>query len=218
MHGLRLRLEGLYFATFRKPTTTSVILTHTIPPYTTIRGLISNALGLRRDDLRVQEWFRIGIKPVKEIETSREMAKILKLKGTGRKFQREFPSSPLFREFIVNPIYDVFLAGEKSRIEKVYGALQNPERPLYLGASDDMADVEVSEPVELEAVEAKEVHSVVEGIYEGCVIEKVPYRFLKRGRKFSVEYKTVSVPRDGAVRLKEAVECVEFDGEVVQVI
>ncbi len=218
MHGLRLRLEGLYFAVFRKPTTTSVILTHTIPPYTTIRGLISNALGLNRDDLRVQEWFKIGIKPVRTMETSREMAKVLKLKGTGRKFQREFPSSPMFREFLVNPVYDIFLAGEQSKIERVYDALLNPARPLYFGSSDDMADVELSEPVKLEAVEATEVHSVIEGIHEGCVIEKVPYRFLKRGRKFSVEYKTVSVPRDGVVRLKEAVECVEFDGEVVQVV
>ena len=218
MYGLKLRLEGLYFATFRKPTTTSLILTYTIPPYTTIRGLISNALGLNRDDLRVQEWFKIGIKPVKDIETSREMAKVLKLKGTGRKFQREFPSSPMFREFLVNPVYDVFLAGEQSKIEDVYDALQNPARPLYFGGSDDMADVEVTEPIRLEAVEAKEVHSVVEGIHEGCVIEKVPYRFLKRGRKFSVEYKTVSVPRDGVVRLKEAVECVEFDEEAVQVV
>lgn len=218
MHGLKLRLEGLYFATFRKPTTTSLILTYTIPPYTTIRGLISNVLGLWRDDLRVQEWFRIGIKPVRDIETSREMAKILKLKGTGRMFQKEFPSSPMFREFLVNPAYDVFLAGEQSRIEDVYKALINPARPLYFGSSDDMAEVEVAEPVKIRVTEATEVHSVAEGIHEGCVIEKVPYRFIQRGRKFSVEYKTVSVPKDGAVRLKEAVECVEFDGMVVQVI
>ena len=217
MHGLKLRLEGLYFITFRKPTTTSLILTYYIPPYTTIRGLISNAIGLRRDDLKVQEWFRIGIKPVRAEETSREMAKVLKLKGTGRKFQKAFPSAPMFREFLVNPAYDVFLAGEQSRIEEVHKALLNPERPLYFGGSDDMADVEVSEPMELEAVEATEVHSVVEGIHENCMIEKVPYKFHKRGRKFSVEYKTVSVPKDGVVRLAEPVESVRFGEEVVWV-
>lgn len=250
MHGLKLRLEGIYFATFRKPTTTSLILTYTIPPYTTIRGLISNALGLHRDDLRAQEWFRIGIKPVKAVETSREMAKVLKLFSREMKFKCEscgnkwivtskpkkcpecnsktfvqipnfkenFPSSPMFREFLVNPVYDIFLAGEQSNIEKVYNALLNPARPLYFGGSDDMADVEISEPVKLKVAKATEVHSVVEGIHKDCVIEKVPYRFLKMGRKFSVEYKTVSVPRDGVVKLREAVECVEFDGENVQVV
>jgi CRISPR-associated protein Cas5h len=218
MYGLKIRLEGLYFTTFRKPTTTSLILTYTIPPYTTIRGLISNALGLRRDDLRVQEWFKIGIKPVKIPEISREMAKVLKLKGTGRKFQREFPSSPMFKEFLVNPAYDVFITGEESRIEEVYNALLNPARPLYFGGSDEMADVEISEPVKIRAVKATEVQGVAEGIHEGCVIEKVPYRFTQRGRKFSVEYRTVSVPRDETVRLREAVECVEFDGVAVQVV
>ncbi len=74
--GLKFRADSPYFTTFREPTSTSLILSYAIPPYTTIRGLISNALGLPRDDLRVQDWFRIGIKPLR-FEKSREMAKIL---------------------------------------------------------------------------------------------------------------------------------------------
>jgi CRISPR-associated protein Cas5h len=218
MHGLKLRLEGLYFTSFRKPTSTSLILTYSVPPYTTIRGMLSNALGLRRDDLTLQEWFRIGIKPVRIGDTSREMAKILKLKGTGRKFQKVFPSSPMFKEFLVNPVYEVFLVDDEEKIERIYKALLNPVRPLYFGASDDLIDIEVSEPTEVEVVEAEEVHSVVEGIHENCMIEKIPYKFHQRGRKFSVEYKTISVPRDGAVSLRESVKCIKFDKEAVWVV
>lgn len=191
--GLKFRVECPYFASFREPTSTSLILSYVIPPYTTIRGMISNALGLPRDDFRVQEWFKIGIKLL-NFEKCREMAKILKLKGTGKKYERTFPSSPMFREFLVEPSYEVFLVGDEERIEKVYSALKKPKRPLYLGGSDDLADIEVFEPVEVEDTEVDEVRCVVEGVHEGCVVEKVPYRFVKVGRAFGVEYKTVSVP------------------------
>ena len=193
MWGIKFKIEGLYFTTFRKPVSTSLILSYVIPPYTTIRGLISNALGLPRDDLRVQEWFKIGIKPL-GFRKCREMAKVLKLKGSGKAYERVFPSSPMFKEFLVGPKYEIFLVGEEEKIEKVYLALLNPKRPLYLGSSDDLVDIEVFEPVEVKEVETNEVWSVVPGVYEGCIIEKVPYKFVKVGKKFEVEYITVSVP------------------------
>ena len=193
MLGLKLRVDCPYFTTFREPTSTSLILTYHIPPYTTIRGLISNALGLPRDDLRVQEWFKIGIIPI-NLEKCREMAKILKLKGTGKKYQRTFPSAPMFREFLVGPSYEIFLVGDDKRIEETHSALLNPKRPLYLGCSDDLVDIEVFDPVEVKEVEANKIWSVVEGVYEGCIVEKVPYKFVKVGRTFSVNYKTVSIP------------------------
>ncbi|HDN73462.1 MAG TPA: CRISPR-associated protein Cas5 [Archaeoglobus sp.] len=193
MLGLKFRVDCPYFTTFREPTSTSLILTYLIPPYTTIRGMISNALGLPRDDLRVQEWFKIGIRSL-NFEKCREMAKILKLKGTGKNYQRTFPSSPMFREFLVEPSYEIFLVGDNERIKEVYSALLDPKRPLYLGGSDDLVDIEVFEPIEVREVEVNEVRSVVEGVYEGCVVQKVPYKFVRVRRTFSIEYKIVSIP------------------------
>ncbi|WP_051920823.1 CRISPR-associated protein Cas5 [Thermodesulfobacterium hydrogeniphilum] len=215
MLGVKFRIEGLYFTTFRKPTSTSLILSYVIPPYTTIRGLISNALGLARDDLRIQEWFKIGIKPL-GFEKCREMAKVLKLKGSGEKYQRIFPSSPMFKEFLVEPRYEIFLVGEEKKIKRVYSAFLNPKRPLYLGSSDDLVDIKVFEPVEVKKVETDEVWSVVPGIYEGCIIEKVPYKFVKSGRLFSVEYKTVSVPVRNEIKGKFNV--IKFYDENIVVI
>ena len=197
--GLKIRIENPYFATFREPTSTSLILAYVIPPYTTIRGMISNALALPRDDLRIQDWFKIGIKPIR-FEKCREMAKILKLKGTGRKYERTFPSSPMFREFLVEPSYEVYLVGDEEKIKKTYSALMSPKRPLYLGTSDDLVDLEIFEPIEVEEAEANEIWSVVGGIHEGCIVEKVPYKFVKVGRTFGVEYKVVSIPTKNPVR------------------
>lgn len=214
MFGLKFRVDCPYFATFREPTSTSLILSYVIPPYTTIRGMISNALGLPRDDLRVQEWFKIGIKPL-GFEKCREMAKILKLKGTGKKYERTFPSSPMFREFLVEPSYEIFLVGSEERIKEVHLAFLNPKRPLYLGGSDDLVDIEVFEPVGVEEVEVKEVRSVVEGVYEGCIVEKVPYKFVKVGRTFGVEYKVVSIPLKAPIQ--EKMDCSKLYNECVVV-
>jgi|Deesub1362B_J571_1020462.scaffolds.fasta_scaffold00745_8 CRISPR-associated protein Cas5h len=259
MLGLKFRVDCLYFTTFREPTSTSLILSYVVPPYTTLRGMISNALGLLRDDLRVQEWFKIGIKPL-GFEKCREMAKIVKLvsreiaykcENCNRKFiskktekkckfcksvdihriqlyKRTFSSqlssaspssdplsSPMFREFLVEPSYEIFLVGDEDKIKEVHSALLNPKRPLYLGGSDDLVDVEVFEPVEVEEVEAEEVWSVVEGVYEDCIVEKVPYKFVKVGRTFGVEYKVVSIP---IKPIHEKIGCIKIYNECVVVM
>jgi CRISPR-associated protein Cas5h len=219
MLGLKVKLDCPYFTTFRRPASTSIILTTTIPPYTTLRGMISNALGLPRDDLSVQEWFKVGIKTVNsDFEKSREMAKILKLKGTGKAYQRDFPSSPMFREFLVESSYEIFLVGDAEKVRVAHSALLSPKRPLYLGGSDEMVDVYVFEPVEVEELKTEEIWSVVEGIHEGCVVEKVPYRFVRVGKTFNVEFKTVSVPMGYPVRVKEKIGVFELEeGEHVWV-
>ena len=55
MLGFKFKIESLYFTSFRKSTSTSLLSSYKIPPFTTIRGLISNALGLKRDDMLVQD-------------------------------------------------------------------------------------------------------------------------------------------------------------------
>ncbi len=205
MFGLRVRLEGMYFTTFRNPTSTSLIMSYSIPPYTTLRGLISNALGFKRDDLSVQDWVKMGIRPLSFSNRSREMAKILKLKGTGETYQRTFPSSPMFREFLVSPVYEIYLVGEDDKIHHIYNALLKPARPLYIGASDDLVDIELSEPAQTKEIKTAEITGIIEGIHENCFVEKIPYKFIKRGKDFSLEYKTVSIPQDDVIYLSEEI-------------
>lgn len=210
MHGFVLRLEGLYFTTFRKPTSTSLISSYTIPPYTTIRGVIANALGMRRDDLSLQDGLKIGINPIKPADRSKEMAKILKLKGDSGVYTRVFQSSPISKDFLIMPSYDIFLAGEYEKINVAYGALANPMRPLYIGSSDDLIDISMSKIVEVNEGYSKNVSGVVEGIHEGCIIEKIPFKFVKNKKEFSLEYKTISIPLEKRIPLKEDVKCWRF--------
>jgi CRISPR-associated protein Cas5h len=226
MLGLKFRVEGLYFVSFRKPTTTAVALTYTIPPFTTLRGLIANALGLPRDSFEVQEWFKIGIKPEGYPQRNREMAKLLKFIKRDKEthYLRAFPSSPMHKEFLVSPQYKVYLIGEKSKITQTYKALRDPQRPLYLGTSDDLIDIDTIELVDIEKVQSDEVYSILDGVYAGCAIENIPYRFVpirdKKGRikEVHVEYKLVSIPRNFPYILEKPVEVWNFDGEFVRVM
>jgi len=211
---MELKIKCLYFTTFRKPTSTSTILTYFIPPYTTIRGLISNALGLQRDDLRIQEWFKIGIKPINiDSKKSMEITKILKLKGTDEIYRRNFSSSPMFKEFLVSQKYEVFLIGNDERIKEIYLSLLDPARMLYIGDSDAMVDISISEPNFVEKVKTNEVWSIVEGANENCIVERVPYKFIKVGKKFDLEYRTISIPCKYPIRLKEAIDVFKLKEE-----
>ena len=78
MKSLSFDVESIYFCCFRHPTTTSIILSFPIPPFTTIRGFLENALGYERDSFALQsEDLFIGIKPLNKIWKSTELAKIL---------------------------------------------------------------------------------------------------------------------------------------------
>lgn len=216
MLGLVFDVEGIYFSYFRQPTTTSLILSFPIPPFTTIRGFLENALGYKRDSFALQnENLLIGIRPIGKIQKVTELAKILKMISRESKpcFKRTFPSAPMFRTFLVNPEYRIYLAGEDKLIKKIAEKLENPSRPLYLGQSDDFVDVKNVKILEVEKTKSKEIHSVVEGVRENCEIIKVPYRFINKGK--DVEMKIISVPKEFPLKLKEEVECFKFGEEYV---
>ncbi len=214
MLGFKFTIESLYFTSFRKSTSTSLLSSYKIPPFTTIRGLISNALGLKRDDLYLQDMIKIGIKPY-PVEMSSEMTKVLKLKKEGQDpFKRYFPSAPIFKEFLIKPKYDIFIAGDSETINKIHSALKNPQRDLYLGSSDDLVDLEVFDCIEVSNGFGKPC-TVVEGLYEDSYLEKIPYKFHKNGRNFSLEEKIISIP-NGAIN--EEMEVFDFYGENIVLI
>lgn len=194
MKGLIIQCEVLYFATFRKPASTSLILTFTIPPFTTIRGMIANALGHQQHDHSLQDQIRLSMRIRDPGCKNVEMAKILKLKESPGPPSTRYPSSPMFREYLVNPKYEIFVGGQAEVITRVQEALMFPLRPLYLGQSDDLVELQTSEVLEVEEAEVDHVHTVVEGIHPGCLVEKVPFTFSEDNGKYAVEYKVISIP------------------------
>lgn len=210
MKGLRFEIETLYFSTFRKPTSTSLILTYSIPPFTTIRGLLSNALGLQRDDLSLQEQIKIGIAVKQFGYKNVELAKILKLKETPGERTVQYPSSPMFREFIVNPQYSIYIGGDDEIIKRIYESLNDPERPLYLGQSDDLVEINVTQPIEINATESNEISSSVEGVFPDAIVEKVPFKFRKDEKDYSVDYLIVSIFKTIPIDLQNSIKCYKF--------
>ena len=217
MKGLILEIEVLYFSTFRKPNSTSLILSYSIPPFTTIRGMVSNALGLQRDDYFLQKEIKIGISVVNSGFKNTEMSKILKLKENKNHAIRDYPSSPMFREYIVNPEYKIYLLGNEDIINWIHKYLVFPERPLYLGQSDDIVDVKSSKPLDVYEIESNRMHSITDELMiPNSIIEKLPYKFYKEKEKYKIKYKIVSIPKNLPIDLSQKRKVYRFADKNVQ--
>lgn len=194
MLGFKFKLESIYFTSFRCSVSTSYLSSYPFPPFTTIRGIISNSLGISRDNFLLQDKIKIGIKVDNNINYCSELTKILKLKKEKRKSNR-FPSSPVYREFLVNPIYSIYIAGDDEIISMINSSLKNPKRDLFIGTSDDLVDLTIYNPVNI--FEDFDVpHSIIDGIHEDCIIEKIPFKFHKNGCRFELEEKVISIPNE----------------------
>ncbi len=226
LKGLTFEIEGVYFVCFRKPTSTSTILTYPVPPFTTIRGFLANALGwnqdsyyreLRGDSRNLLYDLRIGIEVVSYGEPNAELAKILKLIPRVSGYQRSFPSSPMHREFLVKPHYRIYISGPDSMIEEIASALNSPQRPLYLGQSDDMIDYTQPSMVKVEETKGTELDSIAEGVHPDCDVLRLPRRFVPEGDGWSLEYLLVSLPKGGKLKAATPIQCTRFEEKLVAV-
>jgi CRISPR-associated protein Cas5h len=210
--GLSFTLDVPFFACFRKPTATSTIISYPVPPFTTIRGLLASCLGwVPRDSLFLQGKVVIGIKPTNAIEVNTEFAKVLK--GISREktlFKRTFPSSPMWRQFLVGPKYQIFISGDEEILADLKTTLVDPQRPLYLGQSDDFVMIDEVSQFETDRTATREVDSALEGVYPGCEIVTLPYRYLESKRGSHLEYKTLSIPLKFPYDARKMVPCYRF--------
>mgnify|MGYP000468820234 CR=1 FL=1 len=226
LYGCIADLEMPYFACFRKPASTSVILTYPVPPFTTIIGLIANALGVPRPAYTpmiswLQETLRLNLRPLKPLgRPNRELAKILKLVGEPREERKptSFPSSPMHKYFLARASYRVYLAAsDPDEIDEIAAALRRPARPLYLGQSDDLVIVTVSWQGEAFEVESDRAWGLVPGVHEaeGQRVEvlKLPLAF--EGERTLKYTPVVSLPERFPLKLKEPIVMWHFGEETV---
>lgn len=219
MLGVKFTLETISFCTFRIPTTTSIIRSYTVPPFTTLRGMLSNAKGLERDYFLLQkEDLRIGIKVARAPQRITETGRILKFIARDeqrRPLRRVFPSSPIRKELLFKPAYDIFLVGSDATIESVFESLAEPSRPLYLGQSDDLVDISsLSKPLEVNESSNSSISSVVEGIYPKCEIIRLPYKY-NVAKNASIVYKTLSLPSEYPYDTRREITCYTFGSECI---
>ncbi|MBN2186290.1 MAG: CRISPR-associated protein Cas5 [Dehalococcoidia bacterium] len=182
MKGLIVDLEVPYFGAFRRPASTSLVLSYPLPPFSTVFGLLINALGVRREEYeeevrKLMANLALNLRPLhcpKE-RPVREAAKLLKLIERGERPSRpsSFPSSPVYRYFLIHPNYRIYIGGEET--EEIAQALRSPRRPLYLGQSDDMVVVDVTWEGEVREEKKEETFGLLQGKYEGCELLRIPF-------------------------------------------
>jgi CRISPR-associated protein Cas5h len=200
LYGFIADAEMPYFACFRKPTSTSLMLTYPVPPFTTVVGMIANALGVPRPAYfegiaKLQELLWLNLRPLLPLSRpSREMAKILKLVGEVRE-QRQptsFPSSPMHKYFLVRPSFRFFVASEDGDvINEIVDVLRHPKRPLYLGQSDDMVVVKVVWQGELFPTESDLAWAILVGTR---VSDRQPVELLRLPLAFASERQVLYSP------------------------
>ena len=110
MNCLSFELETPYLVNFRKPFSTITLLSYSFPPYTTIRGLLANSLGLERDDYSLQDKFEISLKPLNEPGKSQNMVLMKKLKSNLNKSEKDINKK------VENNNGDSSILGDEERI------------------------------------------------------------------------------------------------------
>lgn len=220
MKGITFILECPYFCCFRRPTSTSTMITYPVIPLTTLRGFVANAMGLQRNDFVLQDKMRIGIAPLSSPFVFTELAKILKLKeGEKRDRPQIYPSSPMYKELLINVSMKIYLGIEDGNyFDFIINALNNPARPLYIGQSDDMvviSDIKGFDMVKKDT--ALSLMGIALGIHNDCELVKLPYRFKDLS---TLEYTSVlSIPKpNNPITSKESAECYYFGDEGVQLL
>ena len=239
---------------FRKPFSTISILSYPFPPFTTIRGLLANAFGLKVDDYSLQGKFEISLKPLSTVERTQDMVLMKKLKppanakkikelmkklgesGLSELTEKEkklyeqlkkpqSTSAPFVKEFITPIVCSVYVLGEEKDLNELKRALENPARPLYVGASDDfviICDIKImdAKKTESDGIDTiVRINGGVQPIDKKKVVGRIPYKFKvinTKKRDYSREDAVVAAPEPNEkVKLNNAIDCYDVEGEYV---
>lgn len=157
---LRSTLDVPFECAFTKAASMNSRPTYELPPVTTLQGMLYAALGRpslllqagrgrtmnkstfdaeREFRNYVQEECRFGIR-ILESGTTYEGLRKLHKKQTSKE-EQEFLTYVTNVETLISPTYRMYVAGPEDLLDTFEGALNDPERLLYLGRSDDLVDI-----------------------------------------------------------------------------
>jgi CRISPR-associated Cas5-like protein len=158
---LRATLDVPFECAFTKAASMNSRPTYELPPVTTLQGMLYAALGrpslLMQDhhsrrtmekstfdaerDFRdyVEDECRFGIRMVESGGIHNGLRNLHKQARSDD--EREFLTYVTNVETLVSPRYRMYVTGPDDLLKEFEGALEDPERLLYLGRSDDMVDI-----------------------------------------------------------------------------
>lgn len=158
------------YAQYRNPFTFYYSQTYPLPPKSTIIGMLQNAVGdWYGNEYGIEKWWNLKISvhggfgsifwnyqnlikgEIKFDENMKLINQNLPLYGDGLTSQR----TPVYQQELFNGHLYIFIKGEEYLIEKINGALEKPNKILYLGRSEDI--VFIRKIKKIEKIEKKEI-------------------------------------------------------------
>lgn len=130
----------------------------------------------------------------------------------------EYSTSPMKRRVMLDADFTIYVASDNEKlISKLRDKLISPERPLYLGPSDSMADVYgISTISNIEKQKTLVSHSVCTGIHSNGTVTKLPYKFVEVNKKINLKYSPIiTVFNEYPARMSEENELYRFENEYV---
>lgn len=99
---------------------------------------------------------------------------------TGYKLNKKWIRTQINRQKLINPKYTIYIRsyddnGEYS-LENILNYLKKPKRPLYLGESDDIININKAEIIEMSEEMSSKIDSVIPGVYTNSQLVKIPIK------------------------------------------
>ena len=153
---VKATLEVPFWCSFRMPTAVNYHPTYPVPPITTVYGMIACAMGWPSDNYLEFENLKIGIAIVDSGDRIDAYSRIIKWDRRDKNMR-----TLLMRHKLLQPVYQIFVKGEKILIENIAKALVEPFFPLYLGESDDIVEIKDVKVFPVQKVSTLKVNSIL---------------------------------------------------------
>lgn len=171
---LRATLDVPFECAFGKAASMNSRPTYELPPVTTLQGMLYAALGrpslllqggrgrtLDKDSFDEEREFRAHVQDeckfgIRIVDAGDDFTGLRKLHKKARNNnKREFLTYVTNVETLISPTYRMYVTGPESLLNEFHEALEDPERLLYLGRSDDLVDIRDVDLVTAEQVEQR---------------------------------------------------------------
>ena len=184
-----------FWTSFRQPQAVNVHMTYPFPPPSTLYGMLNAARGKPQDWCADREDWQLSLVINSSGTFLETFSKIFKsAREPGPIFERTI----LIRQKLVRAKYTVYLKSNEDLLIEAQKALSAPHWPLYLGESDDLADIINPRIVECHPTKAQQIHSIIPGFVEGCQLVNVPTRFTEASRQqWQMDRQIYSIPPEG---------------------
>lgn len=134
---------------------------------------------------------------------------------SGYNLNKKWINTQINRQRLVGPKYTIYInSSENSEysLENIYNHLKNPKRPLYLGESDDVVNVNNLEIKEIndDLIMSSKIDSIIPGVYTNSQLVKIPLKLKNDIPDEKGHNLTCSIPQG---ELEKKVSCFESEGE-----